>query len=100
MIAKGCESVWEKQAEMKRGPPYVRRTKRTMRFNEKEGYVEDPDDAELEGQGSAGSEEKRRVRDEGQTEKRFLFKSKLAPWAMNLLGTEEDLRMGLERVEL
>ncbi|EUC43131.1 hypothetical protein COCMIDRAFT_101691 [Bipolaris oryzae ATCC 44560] len=101
MIAKGCESVWEQQAKMKRGPPYVRRTKRTMRFKEEEGYVEDPEYTNPRGPDGPNNDERRKwVRDDSQKETRFVFKSKLPPWAMNVLSTEEDLRVGLEKVGL
>lgn len=31
---------------------------------------------------------------------RFIVKKRVQPWAMNLLGTEEDLRASMERVGL
>lgn len=88
-IAKGCETAWEKAAEMQRGPPYQRRTKRVVRAtsddDEEENVQED-------------NKDRGRIQ-EIDTEKRFVVKIR-PPWAMNLLGTEEDLRAAMERVGL
>lgn len=108
MIAKACETVWEKAAEMKRGPPYTRRTKRPMRLKEEDGYIDAPEELlpsqDSSGAGGAGASAGLANRvwelDGAAAERRFVFKSKLPPWAMNLLGTEEDLREKMEKVGL
>jgi len=47
---------------------------------------------------------RRKEREEGRVqeigETRFVVKSQRPPWAMNLLGTEEDIRVGIERFGL
>ncbi|KAI4657169.1 uncharacterized protein J4E79_007785 [Alternaria viburni] len=93
IIAKGCETAWEKAAEMGRGPPYKRRTKKVQPVDREE--VETENNRE----GVKGKErEEGRVQEIGET--RFVVKSQRPPWAMNLLGTEEDLRVGMERFGL
>jgi hypothetical protein len=102
IIARGCESAWEKAAEMGRGPAYKRRTSRVRRVRD-DGEVEERDDLV-----KGGSEGTRRPdgptweRDRGEVrgETRFVVKSRPPPWAMNLLGTEEDLRVGMEKFGL
>jgi hypothetical protein len=89
IIAKGCETAWEKAAEMGRGPPYKRRTKRVVPVN---------NDVESEDAGD-GTREQGRVQEiHGET--RYVVKTRPPPWAMNLLGTEEDLRVGMEKFGL
>lgn len=135
IIARGCETAWERAASMGRGPPYSRRTRRLgvegplvldrsvpeghSNWRDKEG-----DDGSKggriderrasvvgqEGQGGDGDERRYGAARWGQgdgSEKRsisgdtrYVVKSGLSPWAMNLLGTDEDLRAGLERVGL
>ncbi|KAG9191664.1 hypothetical protein G6011_10398 [Alternaria panax] len=89
IIARGCETAWEKAAEMGRGPPYKRRTKRapavSVEIEEEEVGGED---------GAKGSVQ------EIYRETRYVVKKRPPPWAMNLLGTEEDLRVGMERFGL
>lgn len=142
VIARSCETSWEKAAEMGRGPPYERR--RTRRFGEEGPVSLDPEDsggggggwggekiirnaaggsdggpgmggaglgdgegrAGWGGSGGGSIDMKKSERDmmdaayEG--EKRFVVKYQTGsvPWAMNLLATEEDLRVGMERVGL
>jgi hypothetical protein len=88
IIAKGCETAWEKAAEMGRGPPYRRRTEK----------VRVADDGEEEND-RGGNRNQGRIQ-EVDTEMRFVVKSRPPPWALNLLGTEEDLRVGMERFGL
>ncbi|KAF2002276.1 hypothetical protein P154DRAFT_553189, partial [Amniculicola lignicola CBS 123094] len=157
VIARSCETSWEKAAEMGRGPAYTRRTRR---FGEEGSVVLDPtvdgetggssdvgagaggasrDDAGHGGgkgrgdvgpggpggmmgpggsgggwggsniirdaaegglrmpRGGTGQTQGERARYEGD-EKRFLMRWRggLVPWAMNLLGMEEDLRAEME----
>ena len=93
IIAKGCETAWEKAAEMGRGPPYKRRTKKVQPVDREEVGVE------AGREGVKGRERgEGRVQEIGET--RFVVKSQRPPWAMNLLGTEEDLRVGMERFGL
>ena len=106
IIARGCETAWEKAAAMGRGPPYERRTRR---IGEQGPLVLDPmapqgssswreRDGDAFGKG-AGQQMGGTGRERNE-EKGFIVKSRIPPWAMNLLGTEEDLRVGMERVGL
>ncbi|KAF2469656.1 uncharacterized protein BDR25DRAFT_46870 [Lindgomyces ingoldianus] len=105
VIARSCETSWEKAAELGRGPSYERR--RTRRFGEVGPLVLDPDQNQDERGGSRGGEMGERVSErrggvfEGD-EKRFVVRHPkgYTPWAMNLLGTDEDLRVGMEKVEI
>lgn len=108
VIARGCESAWEKAACMGRGPSYVRRTRR---FGEKGSLVLDEDAQNDRGhnqqyvyagrqgtQGNTGGHENSARNVEGIEEMRYVVARRPPPWAMNLLGTEEDLRASMERV--
>lgn len=120
IIARGCETAWEKAAGMRRGPPYARRTRR---FGEEGPLIHSVDSADHQGGrghnqqyaaetiirnrlGRAdGNDEKAQIgsqNSEGNasSDTRFIVKSRVPPWAMNLLGTEEDLRASMERVGL
>lgn len=132
IIARGCETAWEKAAEMGRGPPYDRRTRR---MGEKGPLVLDPESLGIAstwrakdnpytrgardgvdgpprdgGKGTGTRESERRdlydqqaQRDGNSStnqERGFVVKSRPPPWAMNLLGTEEELRAGIEKVGL
>lgn len=115
VIARSCETAWEKAANAG-APPYTRRTRR---FGEKGPLVLDEDDTsnqagrwhnqQYAGRDDGSEDENehgsRRVQEEkeeeGKTtdEIRYVVKRR-QPWAMNLLGTEEDLRANLERMGL
>jgi hypothetical protein len=91
MIAQGCETAWEKAAMMGRGPPYQRRTRSATDKGPVKGHtgwrtMSDGRD------GTTGN-----IRNEEQG---FVFRKHAPSWAMNLLGTEEELRAGMERVGL
>jgi hypothetical protein len=106
IIARGCETSWQSAAAMGRGPPYMRRTSEVVRRR--------GEDTQTLGKGKGKADEsgrdvdgpvrqKNMVREmerEGVGERRFVVKSRAPPWALNLLGTEEDLRVGMERVGL
>lgn len=135
IIARGCETAWEKAASMGRGPPYSRRTRRLgeegplllgrlvpgghSNWRDKEGddgskggRFDDRQRVEPEhgGQGHGDGEDRRHPdsveRGKGSRNRnisvdtRYVVRSGLSPWALNLLGTEEDLRAGMERVGL
>jgi hypothetical protein len=104
IIAKGCETAWEKAAAMGRGPPYKRRTRRvgeegpllyevmeTGRQSEKR--TRDESDYSAQSGGPIGGRQ-------GNEERGYVVKNKPPTWAQNLLGTEEDLRTSMERVGL
>ena len=108
IIARGCETAWERAADMGRGPPYERRTRRV---GEEGPLVLDLGDSnwrERDGDafgkgatlGSVGSMSTGRGSREWNEERGFVVRGAMKPWALNLLGTEEDLRVGLERVGL
>ncbi|KAF1843348.1 uncharacterized protein K460DRAFT_143852 [Cucurbitaria berberidis CBS 394.84] len=134
MIARGCETSWEKAASMGRGPPYSRRTRRVgekgplvldmtnpdggANWREKDGdafgkgargAVQRPS-ADLHSRagdsrgvsGAKGADGGTQQGSEGQMsgDTRFVVNSRMSSWAMNLLGTEEDLRAGMERFGL
>jgi hypothetical protein len=84
-IAQGCETAWERAAAAQRGPTYERRTRRVWES------------------GPLLKEERRKsVKDmgvEASGERGYVVR-KEKTWAQNLLGTEEDLRWGMERVEI
>jgi hypothetical protein len=86
IIAQGCETAWERAAKAGRGPKYERRTKRVG----EEGPLMKEDNVKGSEMGKRGEER--------NLEKGYIIKTRAPSWAMNLLGTEEDLRGGLERV--
>jgi hypothetical protein len=104
IIAKGCETAWERVATMGRGPPYKRRTRRVgeegpLLYEEMEpgrqGAKKDRDDGEASAQ-SGGPVAGR----DGNGQRGFVVKNNPPAWAQNLWGTEEDLRASMERVGL
>jgi hypothetical protein len=99
MIARGCETAWEKAASMGRGPHYQRRTRPVgeegpIALGPQSSTWSDRNNDEYGGGGATRGGE-RKVSERG-----FVVKSRPPPWAMNLLGTEDDLRVGMERVGL
>lgn len=122
IIARGCETAWDKAASMGRGPPYMRRTRRmgeegplvlqdssdrrssNWRDKEKDAYGKGGrvHNAEFEEVGQrdadAGGQNSGNTQTNGDS--RFVVRSRVSPWALNLLGTEEEVRAGLERVGL
>ena len=78
----------------------MRRTKEVVR-----GSKEDVQLLE-KGKGKAvdgGPRQENRVQEverEVEGERRFVVRGSMPPWALNLLGTEEDLRAGMERFGL
>lgn len=112
IIARGIETSWEKAAQLGRGPPYKRRTRRigeqgplvldteeldsseeqkTWRSREKDDYGKG---------GRFGTREVWEEKEGGSRERGYVMKTVILPYAMNLLGTEEDLRESMERVGL
>jgi hypothetical protein len=109
VIARGCETAWEKVAALGRGPPYNRRTRRAF----EEGPLLRDDDGTGAGVGASppppnwrnkevnamgkglrgGDDEAGEymgaedigVGADGKS-KEFVMRSRPAPWAMNLLG--------------
>jgi hypothetical protein len=106
IIARGCETSWESAAAMGRGPPYMRRTSEVVRGRGEDTQIlgKGKGKADEGGRGVDGPvRQENRVREigrEGDGERRYVVKSRAPPWALNLLGTEEDLRMGMERFGL
>lgn len=105
IIARGVETSWERAAQMGRGPPYKRRTRRPGEEGplvlEEEGaspstWRQKEGDNAL-GQGTRMEEV---VDPDAPEERRYLVKSRMVTWAKNILGTEEDLQSGLEKVQL
>lgn len=126
IIARGCETSWERAASMGRGPPYIRRTRRlgeegplllermtpegTKNWRDKDG------DAFGKGGRNPVQEISGHTRGDDRGERgsnggvqdvssgpisgdmRFVVKSRVEPWAQNILSTDEDLRAGMERV--
>ena len=101
VIARSCETSWEKAAEAGKGAPYPQR--KTRRFGEEGPIALDPEPGSgWGGGGKAGGMSMDGVHDEsGET--RYVFKSAArttVPWAMNILSTDEDLSVGMGRVGL
>ncbi|KAF2748876.1 hypothetical protein M011DRAFT_518479 [Sporormia fimetaria CBS 119925] len=92
VIARSCETAWERAAEAGRGPPYGPR--RTNRFGDDRSAEKQP--TNTEGDGSLATHRKADNWDEN--ERRFVVRHRKGylPWAMNLLADEEDLRVGME----
>jgi hypothetical protein len=101
IIARGCETAWEKAAEMGRGPSYKRRTKEVVRGKKVDIEILEKG-KEKAGEGGMERQENRvqEVGGEEAAERRFVVRGRMPPWALNLLGTEEDLRVGMERFGL
>ncbi|KAH7062882.1 hypothetical protein BKA63DRAFT_188418 [Paraphoma chrysanthemicola] len=111
IIARGCETSWERAASIGRGPPYQRRTRRVGEEGPlvlEETELENSGDwrkkeGDASGQGAgrvsdaAGA---RRQSNNGSTERGFVVTSRPKPWALNVFGTDEDLTEGMERVGL
>ncbi|KAF9694242.1 hypothetical protein EKO04_007819 [Ascochyta lentis] len=104
IIARGVETSWERAAEMGRGPPYKRRTRKV---NEEGPLVLEEEGAsppnwrhkETDDVGK-GSQMQEVAEQGGSEEKRYLIKPRMVTWAKNVFGTEEDLQAGMERVGL
>lgn len=118
IIARGCETAWDKAAAIGRGPPYKRRTRRPgeegpliledageehWRRNEKDDYGKGAVVQEGLEYLNHGQDTRERQADANHVpgkDHRFVLKNRVLPWAKNLLGTEEDLRAGMERFGL
>jgi hypothetical protein len=118
VIARSCETSWERAADAGRGPPYDRR--RTRRFGEEGPLLLDThvstgrEQNTFRGPGEVGNlsavrehvelgwTTERQLWEADGRERRFVVKYKtgMVPWAMNLLGTDEDLRVGMQNVEI
>ncbi|UPX20907.1 uncharacterized protein EKO05_0011119 [Ascochyta rabiei] len=107
IIARGVETSWERAAQMGRGPPYKRRTRKAneegplvLEEEEEEGANppnwrhKEPDAV---GKGSTMQEV---AEQSGSEEKRYLVRPRMVTWAKNVFGTEEDLQAGMERIKL
>ncbi|KAF2626467.1 hypothetical protein BU25DRAFT_99806 [Macroventuria anomochaeta] len=105
IIARGVETSWEKAAQMGRGPPYKRRTRRVGEEGplvlEEEG-ASPPNWRHKEENNAMGKGARMEevVDERGLDERRFLVKPRMVTWAKNVFGTEEDLQAGMERVGL
>jgi hypothetical protein len=114
VVARTCETSWEKAAEAGRGPSYSRRT-RTFHDEEGAADVDGNGNGPTSSSGGWGGErvihtrprnpwqvnkEKEMSEYDDQGEKRFVVRhqSGYVPWAMNLVATEEDLRVGMEKI--
>ena len=92
-IAGACETSWERAAEMGRGPPYQRRTRRPG----------DDGPIVLDGEGEGGWDSGGAVKGgaaRGDENRFVVVGSVRVPWAKNLLASEEELRVDMERVGL
>ena len=101
VIARSCETSWEKAADMGRGPPYAQRL--TRRFGE-EGPIALDDARARMGVGTSREDgAPPGMEQSGEGERGFVVGKKAIremPWAKNLLATDEDLRAEMERVAL
>jgi hypothetical protein len=117
VIARGCETSWEKAAAMGRGPPYERRTRRlgeegpliredvgagagagagakapppNWRHKEGDAVGQGGRMGDTDVGGYAGFADLGGVAADSK-EKQFVVRSRMVPWAMNLLGEEKLL---------
>lgn len=106
IIARGVETSWERAAQMGRGPPYKRRTRRVGEEGplviEEEGGSpsatwrhKEPDSAV--GQGAMTQEA---IDSGAENDRRYLVKPRMVTWAKNVFGNEEDLASGLNGIQL
>ena len=112
-VARGVETSWERAAQMGSGPPYKRRTRRmgeegSLVLEEEEEEEEQEERASpptwRHKEGDSAVRKGARMEEipdpSGQEERRFLTRPRMVTWARNVLGTEEDLQAGMERVGL
>ncbi|CAI6337181.1 unnamed protein product [Periconia digitata] len=103
-IARGCETAWERASEMGRGPPYKR--KRTRAVGEKGPIVIDEESEAAMGDSmSGGAVRSSEGSASGATGEWGFVVGKggqrhHTPWAMNLLATEQDIRLQMDRVKI
>lgn len=104
-IARGCETAWEKAAEMGKGPAYGQR--RTTRMGEPGPIVRDPDGADDAGRNmSGGAVRPAGASLSGTSSAQWGYivgrdgTKHQVTWARNLLTTEEDLRVEIEKVSI
>ncbi|KAL5451546.1 hypothetical protein PMIN07_004956 [Paraphaeosphaeria minitans] len=91
VIARACETSWERAAEAGRGPPY--RVRKTRPHGEDGPIVLDREEDEG-GWGGGGAVM-------GSDEATYTAMGNVrVPWAKNVLASEEELRADMERVEL
>ncbi|KAF2999782.1 hypothetical protein E8E13_005634 [Curvularia kusanoi] len=101
IIARGVETSWERAAQMGRGPPYKRRTRRA---GEEGPLVLEEEDSWRHKEGNnavgQGTKVEEVIELDASDEKRYLVKPKVVTWAKNVIGIEEDLEAEMERVRL
>lgn len=106
IIARGVETSWERAAQMGRGPPYKRRTRRVgeegpLVLEEEDMGSSNWRNQEVDDVGKGSQMQSHEVEEQsGQGETRYLMKPRMVTWAKNVFGTEEDLQAGMERVGL
>jgi len=104
IIARGVETSWEKAADMGRGPPYKRRTRRVgedgpLVLEEEGGSPSTWRHHERDNAVAQGARMEEMVQDTSD-ERRYIVKPRMVTWARNVFGTEEDLQAGMERIGL
>ncbi|PSN69199.1 hypothetical protein BS50DRAFT_632992 [Corynespora cassiicola Philippines] len=108
VIARACETSYEKAADMGKGPPYKRRTRRMGEPGPIVIDAEGTTESQGWNGGSVHNTSSNRGRAQtwhevddktGNGDTRFIVKyhGGKAPWAMNLLSTDEDLMAGMEK---
>ncbi len=105
VIARGVETSWDRAAQMGRGPPYKRRTRRAgeegpLVLEEQGANPQTWRHKEGDNAHGQGTQVEEVVDPDASGDKRFLVKSRLVTWAKNVFGTEEDLQAGMERIGL
>jgi hypothetical protein len=127
VIARACETAWERAGEIGQGPPYRRRTRRFGESEDTENYAEDspgtkkrkgaaienllrrqppPERDAAAGAEVQGDEGVRQHRANAgkwdEKERRYVVKhrSGYVPWAMNVMADDEDLMIGMGKVDL
>jgi hypothetical protein len=102
-IARSCETVWEKAADMGRGPPYQQR--KTRRHGEEGPVVLDADElaAQAHRNSSLGGERPAAPGGGEGQRKGFVVEqsaTRQIPWAQNLLATDEDIKAKMDNLGL
>ncbi|KAH6612134.1 hypothetical protein C7974DRAFT_446068, partial [Boeremia exigua] len=100
IMARGVETSWERAADMGRGPPYKRRTRRAGEDGPlvlEDGGASPQTWRHKEGDNAVGKgAQVEEVVD--VAERRFSVRPRMVTWAKNVFGMEDELQSGMERV--
>ncbi|KAF2442723.1 hypothetical protein P171DRAFT_48486 [Karstenula rhodostoma CBS 690.94] len=97
VIARACESTWERAAEAGRGPPYEGR--KTRPYGE-DGPIVIDGEGDERGWGGGSIVRGKTLFVPSDDATYITMGNVKVPWAKNLLASEEELRADMERVKL